>query len=458
MKSLIALISVSFLLSCASSDSIIPSSYELPKYKEIHLDNGLRVLLLPDKKIPFVSLSLMIPTGFTNDPMTKSGLSSIVGAMLEKGSSKRSATKIADDLDFMGVEFGTSVGSEMTSISMDGMSKFEDEILASFEELIFQPKFPKKELKSLKKRMVAAIQKRKDQPSAMASIYGKRYLFGNHPFAKTGSGEVKDIKSIAQSDLKSFYKKYYVPEGAVLAVMGNYSPEFQAKLQNEFSQWKGKKPETLIYPSVKNSEKIQIRLVSKKSLKQAQVRMLHYGPGRKIEDYMALRIANAILGGSFSSRLMDEIRDNRGLTYGVYSNFGFGRGVGSFEISTFTRNEKVGELLETAINIYRKTVKEGVTDVEVERAKNSILGRFPRAVETPEKLAGNLLILRAYGISDSYLTDYIKNVNSVSTSDVNEAIKKYMKPESLKILVYSPEKGVKEQLQRISLLEVKKAY
>lgn len=456
MKKYLSLIGVLLLsISCATSNSIVPESYKLPKYKTVQLDNGMEIIVVPDKSIPFVSMSLMLPVGFVGDPMAKSGLSSLVGSMLEKGSEKRSAAKIADELDFMGVNYSASVGGEYSVLSIDGMSKYENEILNSFNEILFKPSFPKKELKSLKKRLIAAIQKRKDNPGDMASLYAKRFLYGNHPFAKTGVGEIKDIKSIGRKDLVAHYKKKYVPEGAVLAITGNFSSNFQGEVQKAFSKWKGKAAPRTIYPLVKDSERIEVRLMAKSSLKQAQVRLLHLGPGRKTEDYLALRIANTILGGGFSSRLMDEIRDNRGLTYGIYSGYSFGRGVGTFEISTFTRNEKVGELLETTLGIYRKMFEDGITEEELSRAKNAILGKFPRAVETTEKLAGNLLLLRAYGVQDNYLHDYVKNIQGVSLSEVNMAIKKYMKPESLKILVYSPEKPVRKQLQPIGLLEVK---
>lgn len=459
MKTIIALTAMIFaIVSCATSNSIVPDNYELPKFKEIKLDNGLKVLLVPDKKIPFVSINLMLPTGYVADPMTKSGLSSLTFAMLDKGTKARSADRLADDLDYMGVQFSAASSPEYSLIGIDGLSKFQNEILESFSEILFSPKFDSKELAKLKKRVIAGIQKRQDQPDQMADLYAKQFLYGNHPLAKSSMGELADVKGIGVDDLKNYYQKHFVPQGAVLALVGNFSSQFQDRLLKDFSEWKGLQVEPVNYPRVKELDKLSIRLVTKESLKQAQVQLMHFGPGRDTKDYLAIRVANTILGGSFSSRLMDEIRDNRGLTYGIYSKFQFGRGIGEFNIGSYTRVEKVGELVQTSLDIYSKMYKEGVSEAEVNRAKNLILGNFPKAVETPEKLAANLLVLRAYGIGDAYLNNYIDNIESIDVGDVNRVIKKYMKPEAMKVLVYAPEKGVKEQLQKIGILEIKKAY
>ena len=241
-------------------------------------------------------------------------------------------------------------------------------------------------------------------------------------------------------------------------MVGNYNEEVKKDLMAKFSKWQGKSPAEAVLPKVEEPKGIQVRLVTKASLRQAEVRIVHLGPSRKTEDFMALRLAAGVLGGSFSSRLMDEIRDNLGLTYSIRSRFSFGQNTGEFQIASFTRLDKVGELVTKSLDIYNKMYEDGITEEELLRAKALVLGRFPRSVETSESLASNLMILRLYGISDDYLKEYINSVEGISVSEVNRAIKKHMKPKDLKVLVYAPEFPVKMQLQSIGLLEEKKAH
>ncbi|MAF90793.1 MAG: hypothetical protein CL674_05915 [Bdellovibrionaceae bacterium] len=443
-----------FLTSCASTQDIVPADYKLPEFKEIQLDNGLRILFLEDPEIPFLSLGLSIPKGYIYDPVGKSGLSQIAVAMLRKGTKQRNATQIAEDLDYLGLDFSSAIDLELSTFSINGLSKFEGEILNNYKEMIFEPAFAKDEVTRIKKQVVAGLKKIGDDPSSLADLYSKEFLFGNHPMARIGAGKIRDVQSIDPKDVKEQYKKLLTPKDAVLTVVGRYSSDFQQKIIKEFSAWKAEEPTAPVLPSIEPAKHLQIRLHTKESLKQTQVRFVDLGPKRDIKDYLAIRIANTILGGNFAARLMQEVRVKRGLTYGIYSGFDHNLENGSFQIRSFTRNDKVGELVTSTLNVFKEFVENGLTEEELRKGKNVLLSNYPNAIETKAKLAGNLAGLRFYGISDDYLYDFVDNVESISLSEVNKAIKKYMHPDHLKILVLGPSK-VRDQLKDVGILEVR---
>jgi zinc protease len=192
-------------------------------------------------------------------------------------------------------------------------------------------------------------------------------------------------------------------------------------------------------------------------LQQAQIRFAEPGIARNNQDFLTLRLANLILGGAFASRLNQKVRDDLGLTYSISSRFEALKNTGGFEISTFTRNDKVGETIKSSLAVLKDFIEGGVTDKELDAAKALLVGQFPAAIETVDRLAFNLLILRLNGIDDSYLKDFFTNVNGISRSDVNAAIKKYFSSDKMKILVYADGTKVADQLKTIGAVETVKA-
>ncbi|MFK8137580.1 MAG: M16 family metallopeptidase [Bdellovibrionales bacterium] len=444
---------ITLCLGACATSSTIPNNFKVPEYQEKTLSNGLKVLLFKDDRLPAFSMELMIMSGYANDSMAKSGMANMTASMLNKGAGKYSAQKLAEEIEFLGSKYGSSVGSESTNLKISGLSTNTDRMLELFSQILLQPRFQKKEFHRLRKRTIASIKKQLDSPSGFASKSFDEFVFGEHPYGRTAAGEIKDLNSMRVSDLKNYYQKYYSPKNSYLAVVGKFDPNIVSRLEESFGSWENKPVKNLNFSEAPKAKGIEIRLMAKEDLKQSQVRIGHVGPERKIKEYLELRVGLGILGSGLSGRLMEEIRSKRGLTYGIYSGVSFGKTSGKIVVRSSTRNEKVGELVGESIRQLELLVDQGVTSDEVKRSKAYFLGNFPRAIETPAKLAGNILTLRLWGIEDSYLNDYIKNINSISKSDVNRALRKYLDPKNLKIVVFGPS-SVAEQLREIGVLKV----
>lgn len=467
-KTVLALSCLAFTASCGTSGSSPnspmqvfkpSSSFKLPSFDEKTLANGLTVLYIKDESLPYISYSLLIKGGASTDPADASGLTSFVADLLDQGTAKRNATQVADELASIGAEFSASVTSDYALFGTSALSSDADPLLNLFSEIITQPSFAAEEVERATKRTVAQLRKRVDSPEAFVDLAWEDSIFGaNHPYAKPVSGTVSSVEKLRRKNIIQHYLKYFRPNNSILAVVGKVTPEIKQKVETAFSTWEQKKINLVTLPDVPKVEGTQVVLVNKPGLVQSQIRIGHGGIRRNNDDFLTLRVANTILGGAFSSRLVNHVRRDLGLTYSISSGFDARQGQGVFEISTFTKNQTLGKTIDETMNVVRTFTEKGVTPAEVEQAKGYLAGMFPTSIETAEKLAFNLMVLRVYGISDSYLRNYLSDLSDVSADDVNKAIKKYIDPSNVKVVVFSSNE-VAPQLKAIkgASLTVKKA-
>ncbi len=431
------------------------SSFQLRPFQEIEFKNGMKVLLIRDHSLPYISYQMLLKTGFAEDPIARSGLTSFVGRMLVKGTKGKGASQIADELDFLGAELDVSTDADHTLISADGLSHTQDALLGLFSDVIMKPTFDQQEIERLRRLILAEIKKEVDDPSSFASTNFLTYLYGSHPYARSAQGRSRDVRAIRKKEIIRHYLAHYRPNNAFLAVSGSFGDEMLQKLENVFGSWSSRSVEGVVFPALSSIDHVQVLVLDKADLTQAQIRIGHPGIKRTDPDFLPLRVANTILGGAFASRLNDRIRKDLGLTYGVHSFFDARVDVGPFTISTFTRNEKIGETVLEALKIYKQMVIEGVKEEEVKGAVGYLKGKFPQSIETGERLAMNLLLLRRYGIPDTYLTQHLIDLDRITSDDVNRVSRKHFRPEHLKVFVYAPSKVALPQLQPVGVVEVK---
>lgn len=426
------------------------SSYKLPAYEEKKLANGLQVLFVPDHSLPYISFSVLVRAGAVNDPAGLPGVAAMVAELLDKGTTRRSAPKIAEDFGQIGADFDASASSEYTMVSASALSTKADELLTYLFEILTEPTFSDAEIERMRRQTLASLRRLEDNPNAFSDRVFRAFLFESHPYARPIFGNLKSVTNIKKKHIIQHYLRYYRPNNVVLAVVGKYTPEFAANVEKVFGAWEQREVPTLEIAAPASSNGRRVLLVDKPGLVQAQLRIGHTGIERKSEDFLAVRVANTILGGAFMSRLNNRIRRELGLTYSIHSRFEALHQPGMFEISTFTKNESVGQTIEETLKVLAEFKKDGVTADEVEAAKGYLKGVFPQTIETPEKLALNLLQLRLYGIPDSYLKNYLKELDSLSVSTINRAIKKHFDDENIKIVVYASAKATRPQLKVIS--------
>lgn len=425
----------------------------LRAYRETQLPNGLKVLFVPDQSLPALSFGLLVRAGAATDPQGSAGLANFVSDLLDQGTQRRNATQIADDLGRIGASFRSSVDYDYTYLSLTGLSSTAPALLSNFAELSTEPAFPDIEITRTRKQTLAGIERSLDNPRVVASVAATAKLYEGHAYGRSVVGSLKQVAGLKKKSVIQHYLRYYRPNNSILVVAGKFDGAFEKKVESTFGAWSKREVPPVVLGAPKTTPGLKVRVVEKADLTQAQIRIAGIGIKRQDDDFMALRLANTVLGGAFASRLNDKIRKELGLTYSINSSFDSRLERGPFEISTFTKVDSVDKVVNETLKLYREFISSGITKDELARAKGYLAGIFPQAIETVDKLAFNLVLLRLYGISDRYLTHYIRDLNSLSVSDVNAAIRRNMKADDLVIVVHAP-KASAESLKSLGTFEV----
>ncbi len=462
MKRILLLVMTALLTGACSSSAPKPEkvdvetkAFQIRKFETQTLKNGLVVMWIPDQSLPYVSMQMMIKTGSSADPVGKEGLAGFTAGMMEKGTNRRNAERISEDLEQIGAEFGVAVEPDYTTASISSLSFDKDNTLDQFKEILLTPNFPSAELERTRKLALGGLQKLADQAEGFSEYLMQPFLFGAHPYGHEASGSPKSIKTLSKSDLQRFYSANFVPNNSVLAVVGQYDTSYKNSVIRAFEGWKNQPLVAVDIPDFPTWTGLEMLLVDRADLNQAQIQIGFKGVPRNIPEYLELRAALKVLGESFGSRLFEEIRSRRGLTYHIHSWFDPRLKSGPMGIYTFTRVDKVGETVEETLKTYRKFISEGVTSAEVDTVKALMKGQFPRTFETPEALAKQLLVLNRYGVPTSYLTNYLDSLEAMNKNTINAAIRKYFEPDNLRILVYAPRGSAEEPLKKLGKVEVK---
>lgn len=423
------------------------AGFKLRPMREVQLENGLRILFITDNSLPRVSMTMLVKVGARQDPQGKEGLNFLASQLLEQGTQSKNAMVVADELGQLGTEINIEPGSDFTMIAMDSLVNSSEKLLGLYSDIVMNPAFLDVEVNRAKSQTVAQQQKKIDNPSNYANDAFDEFLFKGHPYANDITGTPVTVKKITKQDIIRHYLNNYRPNNAQLAVVGRFDKAFEAKVGEAFKKWSGKPIRDFTTPELKPIEGVDVKLVSRAGLQQAQIRIGSFGIRRNDPDFLKLRLANVALGGEFGSRLNQHVRDDLGLTYSIYSYFDSRADRGPFAINTFTKNETIGKTLDESLKVFSDFVDKGLTEAELKASKEQMLGQFPRAIETADRLAYNILILNYYGVPLSYLQDFNKNVAALTLADVNQSIKKNLSAKNIRVLVYADEKKVGDQLK-----------
>ena len=428
----------------------------LPPIEEKTLDNGLKIIAVEHHELPVVSFRLMVKSGSTQDPIGKAGIGSMTASLLTKGTKSRSATDIADEIDFVGGNLNSSSGWDRCRVTCQVLKKHFDTGLGLFADVTLNPVFQKSEIERLRKRKISSYINGKDDPANLCNEHFAKALYGDHPFGFDEGGNEETLKKITRSDITDFYEKNFVPNNAMIVVAGDIVPEeVFAAIEAKFGNWKQNEIKKADIPETGKPDGYKIVLVNRPDATQSQIRMGHLGIARSNPDYFNISLMNYILGGGgFSSRLVKIIRSELGLTYGISSKFSSYLDPGPFKIGTFTKNESAGQAIGETINQIRKFMDAPPEALELDDAKSYLNGSYPMRFETPDRIAGQLMSVELYELGDDYISTYRDKVQAVTLEQAQQAAKEYLDPDNMVIVVVGKADEVLDQLKEFGEVEV----
>ncbi|HEY2990093.1 MAG TPA: pitrilysin family protein [Candidatus Binatia bacterium] len=398
------------------------------------LGNGLVVLTSEQKALPMVTLNLLIEAGSRFEPAERAGLANLTSRLLTYGTKNRTAPQISDELDFIGATLSTGCSEETAAVSLTLLKKDLDIGLQLLAEVLTLSAFPPEEIERQKQAIIASIRAKEEQPGEIAELKFKEALFPKSPYGRPVEGTEESVRRIERAGLLEFYQNYYRPNHAILAVVGDVSPEeVNKKLAQVFRTWeKGAAVAPVAPPPAGQPTLILVN----KDLTQANIIAGHEGIPRTHPDYYAIQVMNYILGGGgFSSRMMESIRNQRGLAYSIYSAFEPEKYAGSFQVTMQTKNESAGEAIRVAVDEIRKMREQGATEPEIQEAKDYLIGNFPIRFDTNRKVASLLAQIEFFGLGLDYPDRYPDIIRKVTRDDVLRVAKRYLQPEKLIMVV-----------------------
>ncbi len=445
------------LLAATGPGAIAPAraatgTLRLPPVRKITLKNGLTVFVMPTHRVPLVDLRLVVRAGSVNDPAGKEGLASLTADLLTQGAGKRTARQLAEAIAFVGGTLDANAGAEQLTVTCSVLTKDYASGLELFRDVIVSPSFAAEEFARMKAEKLGQIASDRDDPSELANNELGPFLLGESPLAHPVIGRQASVGAITRADVMAFQKHYVTPANSMLAVVGDVDPDqVVASLESAFAAWKGGAGAAAapVYGAPEAVTGRKVLIVSKPEVTQTQIRLATLGVPRNSPDYYAITVANTILGGGFTSRLVNEIRVVQGLTYGIGSRWSMYRNAGTFVIVTFTRNETLRKCIDASLAVVQKLVDQGPSEEELAKARRYLTGQYPLGLQASDALAAQILNIEFYGLDPRYLETYAERINAVTMADVRRVLKQRFGVNDLRILVVSDPKTAQPALESL---------
>jgi zinc protease len=430
------------------------AGFALPAVIERRLANGLTLLVVEDRTLPLVVFHLVVPGGSAFDPPGQAGAAALTADLVRKGTARRSAEDLAREIEFLGGTLAGSAGTDFSSVSGEFLSKDLAAAFDLFGDVALAPTFPEDELRRARALMLAGVVAAREDPSAIAGRCFDAYLYGAHPYGRPGSGTEDSLATLDRAAVERFYRHHYVPDGAVLVVIGAVpAVELTAVAEATFGSWRSQAGGQPLLPLPVRVTGRRLLLVDKADATQAHIRIGNVGIARTDPDYVPAGVASTILGEGFGARLLDELRVKRSLTYSAWSGFNVHRMPGDFRAGTFSKVETTGEALRVALDVLRDFAAAGGTAAELARAQSLRTGQYPRQLETQGALAANLASLYVFGLPFGDLEAYPDRVMAVTLDDVRRIAATYVPTEDAAIVVVGPAATIEPQLAGLGIVE-----
>lgn len=419
----------------------------LPQPFETTFENGLHIVVVENRRLPLVSFRLAFRTGDAHDPKESPGLTEIMIGMLTEGTQTRTSKQIADETARIGATLNASASADYTVAAASSLSAHTETLLDLMSDVVLRPSFPADELELTKQNTLQGLIAQRGQASFLASERISRAIYGEHPYAVIAPTP-SSVEATTREMLSDFRRRMFIPNNAVLFVTGDVETEkIIARLKGIFGDWESGEIPKIEFPAPPTRTRREMLIVDRPNSAQTNIVIANAGLTRTSEDFFSTLIMHTILGGTASARLFMNLREEKGYTYGAYSNFDARREAGSFRVSSEVRALVTGDSLKEFFYELNRIRDEAVSDEELQNAKSYLTGVFPIRLETQEGLIDQLLQMQMYNLPADYLHKYRDRVRAVTRDEVQRVARQYITPDRVAIVVVGDYASIQDQIK-----------
>jgi zinc protease len=428
-----------------------------PQVQTATLSNGTKLLLVEKHTLPLIQANIVFKSGWASDPVDKPLTARLTAELMDEGTKTRNALQISEDARSIGAMVGSSSSMDGSTVSVNVLKKNLDQGLAQMTDVLLNPTFPKDELDRQKKSYLARLMQEKKEPGALANKAFAKLMYGpGHPYATTGTGTEASINALTREDLEAFYKANFVPNNAAIIVVGDLTlAEATEKFEKALKDWKPGTPTVREIPDPQPLKATKIVIVDKPGAPQSVIFVGNPGIKRSDPDVYGLNVINNTLGGTFGSRLNQNLREQKGYTYGAHSAFVTRRGTGVFVASSMVKTD----VTDKAVTEFVKELKDitgtrPLSDKELKESKDNLIKGYPQNFDSYNAIAGYLNGNYLYDLPATEWSDYPAKTTAINAEMAASVAKKHIQPDALLIVIVGDREVIEPALKKLNLGEV----
>jgi zinc protease len=419
----------------------------LPQVQDARLSNGLEIVVVEDHRLPLVSCRLAFRTGDAHDPADLPGLTDTLSGLLTEGTESRTSRQIAEEVARMGASLTAGANSDYTTVAASSLASFCDHVLELMADVTLRPSFPDNEVELTKQNTIESLKQQRAQPSFLATEMVSRVMYGEHPYSVVAPSP-ESIRATTRDRLVQFHKSNFIPNNAVLILVGDFQPAHLIKRVEElFGGWSSGPAPVEAFPAPPLRSSRSGYIVDRPGSAQSNIVIANPGINRTSPDYFPMLLMHTVLGANASSRLFMNLREEKGYTYGAYSVLDARRTAGTFRASAEVRTPVTGDSLKEFFYELNRIRNEAVTEKEINDAKSYLTGVFPIRLEIQEGLIDQYVQIKMFGLPSNYLETYRDNVQAVTLEQIQEVARRYVQPDEAAIVIVGDGREIVDQVE-----------
>ncbi|HWN81961.1 MAG TPA: pitrilysin family protein [Candidatus Udaeobacter sp.] len=428
-----------------SAGSAGAQTIQIPKSTAYKLPNGLQVTLVEQHAAPLVEVRMRIPAGIVHEPEGKEGLARFTGELLTQGTAKHSATEFAAALDQIGAQLGANAVQDFLAVSLSTLARHSGTALDLLAECVQQPAFADAEIERTRQRLLAGVQQQGEDPAELAEVAFWQASFAGDPYGRRADGGEASLTAITPAEIRAFHQQHVIPTGSVLVAVGDFQTSaMKSEIDRRFGAWKGGAAAPAPAPAAMS--KGGFVLVNKPALTQSQIQIGYPGLPRGHQDEAPLQVTTTVLGGGFTSRLLEALRVERSLVYTVaFQSLQQGR-AGVARVVTGTKTPTTRQALAVTLSEIDRFRTEGPKEDELAKVKNYLSGSIARSLQSPADIAQSLSSAAYYGLPPDYLAQRVARIRAVTVADVKRVSQEHLIDGERTIVLVADAAAVRDSL------------